>query len=251
MNLRLFIIIQLLLVQVSYAQSVYSVALIGTDDKTRLKDAEQFTLLSKDIATNLGFSLKTSQLTGVKFNAKNTKQTLQNINPNPSDIVILYYSGKGTIDEQKIWPVFHYPESDLLMRDAIAILKAKKPKLLLIIGDCDQKEYIPDIDLKSLVVVHPASEKDNFAQLFTAFKGRTTILISSTSVGQVAKRDKTYGSVFLKEFKRTFEEETSSETSNASWNTIREKTLNRVQKATNNLQKPKFTIQVLSDVEDE
>jgi hypothetical protein len=117
-------------------------------------------------------------------------------------------------------------------------------------GDCDQKEYIPDFDFKSLAVLHPAAENQNFKALFTDFKGRMTVQISSTSVGQAAKRDKKHGSVFLREFKRAFEAETSSEIKTASWNNIREQTIKKVQNLTNNAQKPKFSIEVLADIEE-
>jgi hypothetical protein len=250
MILRL-ILIQFLLVNFAFGQNVFSIAIIGNDDKTRENDLEQFSLICKDIANNLNYPLKVSQLTGTRFTVKNTRETLQNLKLNSNDIVIVYYSGKGNIEDERKWPQFNFKEEDLPMRDVSAIIKSKKPKLFLIIGDCDQKDYVPDFDFKSMVVLHPAAENQNFKTIFTDFKGRTSIQISSTSVGQGAKRDKRFGSVFLKEFKSAFENETNSETTSPSWNNIREQTIKKVQLATNNSQKPKFSIEVLSDVEDE
>lgn len=250
MIFRYILLLHLIVVK-SFSQNVYSIAVIGNDDKTRLHDLEQFMALSKDIASNLGYQLRVSNLSDSKCTIKNTKETLQGLKPNTNDIVLFYYSGKGSIEDERKWPMFHYPEGDLAMRDVSAIVKSKKPKLLLLIGDCDQKDYIPDVDFKSLAVLHPAAEADNFAVLFKKFKGRTSIQISSTSIGQAAKRDKKFGSVFLKEFKSVFERETTSETKAASWNNIREQTIKKVQMSTNNAQKPKFSIEVTADVDEE
>lgn len=241
----------LLIFNQSMAQSVYSIAVIGNDDKTREKDFEQFSLICKDIATNLNYPLKVSHLSAARFTIKNTREVLQNLKLNSNDIVLFYYSGKGSIEDERKWPQFHFQNEDLPMRDVAAVIKSKKPKLLLIMGDCDQKDYVPDFDFKSLAVLHPAAENQNFKALFVNFKGRITIQISSTSVGQVARRDKKFGSVFLKEFKSAFEAETSSETRTATWNNIREQTLRKVQTSTNNAQKPKFSIEVTADVEEE
>lgn len=233
------------------AQTVYSITVIGNDDKTRVSDNENFNLVSKDVATNLGLPLKSILLNGSKFTIKNTKETLQRLVIAPTDIVMFYYSGKGSMEEKGVLPQFFFPEGDLPMRDISGILKSKKPKLLLIIGDCDQKDYYPDVNLKSLAVLHPAPENENFKTLFNGFKGRMFVQISSTTPGQTAKRDKKHGSLFLREFKRSFEEETSGETPQASWNHIKENTTKRLQAVTNNTQKPKFMVEVFADVEEE
>ncbi len=241
----------LLIANILYAQNMYSIAIIGNDDNTRLKDKENFNLISKDIAVNLGLSQKSITLSDTKFTIKNIKATLQQLVIEANDIVLLYYSGKGSLEEKSVLPQFYFEEGYLPMRDVSGILKSKKPKLLIVIGDCDQKDYFPDVDLKSLAVLHPVAEKENFKALFNKFKGRMFIQISSTSSGQTAKRDKKNGSIFLREFKRSIEEETNGEVQQASWNHIKEVTTSRLQLITNNSQKPKFLIEVFADLDED
>ena len=159
----------------------------------------QFLSISNEINYKLDTVLVNSKL----FNYNNVKNALDKIKPDPSDILVFYYSGHGyNFDESKRcseWPIMHLKTKDafLGLDEVHEIMKKKNARLTLTLGDLcneiiDKRVLLP----RGLIVedILPSNKKEIYTNLFTQFKG--DILISTSKRGQYSYSDAKNGGFY-------------------------------------------------------
>ena len=185
----------------AYAQTLHVISIadsnnfrIGIGAAANSKGIENYATLVSD-ATNL--QLDFAEVSGSKFNCDAITKAVENLNVQPHDVVIFYYSGHGlspktasTDTSQSAFPSFfcsgdfiNPPDvSSLPNLEALAQkIRDKGGRLTLAIADtCNV--IIPVPEVRVATVTRGPSVKDTIRDMFLRFSG--LIVISSSRTGE-------------------------------------------------------------------
>jgi len=182
----------------------------------------------------IGISMMTTVISGKNYNKAAVQKLIKDINPDPNDIVVFYYSGHGFRKPEDARP---FPYIDLRPKDdktynvnSLNILdvfnsikgKPKSARLNLVISDCCNT--IPGknkIDAKAIGGFRDIKDwsPDNCRQLFLN-PTPTSVLITASDVGQFSAADTTKGSLFTIFFKAALENNITNFKKNVNWDQV-------------------------------
>lgn len=183
-------------------------------------------------ANEIGITFKPIVVTGFGFNRTNVVNTLNNLKPNPNDIVVFVYTGHGFRFDDDSDP---YPRFDLTRErqtifgnnlpayEVYNSLKSKGARLNITIVDaCNSKINMNKPDYDEGVVLKPSDAGINgraVASLFLNTRGN--VIVASASKGEKSAGNSVIGGFFIHSFLDAFMYETSiANSSSPSWLTI-------------------------------
>ncbi|WP_337040308.1 hypothetical protein [Emticicia sp. 17c] len=243
----------------------------------RLLDADRINDLSTDIAAYAGFTRYFYDLgEGDAFNPVTLKQTIQKLRFSVcnQDVVWIHFSGYGRNDDETIYPALKMGGSEIYLRDIIAMLRTKKPKIILISIDSgnekkpakefsnqvsDQSTEVqvsgsPLVRIVKPLVSNPIPREmgayhqlENYGRLFKNFEGTKVIIFQSNSIGENAISNVVDGSYGLFCLEKCLREAINNKDVSADWMTIKENYVKYVSGKSKNRQNPKVTIEVPLD----
>lgn len=211
------------------------------------KDAVRVKRKFSDIANFLGLEFQYSEISGSRFNKQLIIQTLNNVNSNYNDIVVVCYTGHGfryKNDEDHPYPQFDLTTSSwqpidqntINAADVYSLLDKEQAHLKLLFTDCCNTEirqarpfgHSSPFTAKSRVQWN----KSNCESLFLNTKG--TIIASAASAGEVAFCNSDIGGYFLYNLIESLDKALDVFSSYPSWEKIIKETQTTVLDMTNN-----------------
>lgn len=166
-----------------------------------LADYQQIRKEFKNISLMTGMTLNEMIYSG---NAINT-EILRNVDcleVGSDDVVFFYFSGHGYRTDSKNnnqWPNLYLTpiQSGIDLLDVVSILRNKRPRMILAIGDCCNnvipENFAPPVIkvTKKALMMRSIDIMQNYKQLFLTHKG--TIIMSGSIPGQVSWGSETGG----------------------------------------------------------
>ncbi len=238
------------------AQTFHLIVIADNNDRAIGKGCEidQWTMFSqmKEVAEKTNYKFNFISIDKDDFRLPHIKTTLQELSCQPADVVFLYYTGHGVNLAQRNskWPLMRVKSNDnvFALDKAHEILKAKKPRLVVTLGDmCNELTNAPvaSLESKGIIVeeVEPQNEAKIYLMLFTDYRG--DVLISSSSKGEWAWSTK-YGSLYTQQFQEALNN-AANYNSSVTWDALLEDTKNRLQHAISKLgkeQNPQMEVHV-------
>ena len=228
-----------------YGQTLHALVFINKKELgrevDRQADMKNMSSFCRDIANQIGYKLNLRTNSDNEFTAKEVDREINNLNVQSNDIVIFYYGGHGYNQGKNKWPTLNLKDKNYWFSDILKVINQhkSKAKLMLCIAACCNKGY-DNANLPS-TTFNPISSK-NMKALFTDFKGKKTILISSSMQGQLSWSDKRYGSLFGISFRSAIYEFTNNSNLTPTWDVVNKKTKEYTLRASGNKQSPQFQI---------
>jgi len=193
--------------------------------------------LFTQVARKLEIPIKSTIIDGLNFNKKNVVKALENIKPNPNDIVIFYYSGHGfnIPRSSKIYPYLDLRENssqDIFKDNTInsehiinietiydGIVK-KGARLNLVISDCCNSDPGNSLNILPEGAVTRASaigwNSYNCQALFMNPQP-FSLLITAASKGELSAGTPVKGGIFTFNFRESLESNLSPLAINVNW----------------------------------
>ncbi len=105
--------------------------------KSTAQDQQDITTTFNKISRELGVDLKDYQFSGSTFNKNDIIDNVRNLQTNPDDVIIYYYSGHGYNDTENTseYPTMALDGTDMALEEVYNELQSKNARLTLIIGD--------------------------------------------------------------------------------------------------------------------
>lgn len=189
--------------------------LLANDLKTSiLVDLNNMRKHATEISKNIGFQVVIHPLEGVSATPQNVMNTIQELETDINDIIILYFSGHGYRTRSKEinpWPNFYFTSTQegIDMLDVADHLKLKNAHFVLMIADCCNN-IIPELIAPRLhrKQFNQLSDFDsrrqmNYKKLFVEFSG--FIMIASSEAGQTASGNDFIGGIYTQNYLETIQ----------------------------------------------
>jgi hypothetical protein len=193
----------------------------------------------KKISQFIGIKFRYDTIAGNNYFIKNVKEAIANLNPNPNDIVVFYYTGHGFRIEKdtrqapyidlrhKVDKTFKLTDNSLSMEDIFALVKKEGARLNLVLADCCNSL----ITKKNAKAAAPAKTKgfemnwstENSRDLFLN-GSPTSILATAALPGQLATCNDNFGGFFSYFFRSAIENQFSYFKNNVTWEQVFEET---------------------------
>lgn len=203
-------------------------------------DIQRVTLMFDSIRKFIGISMITTVISGKTYNKAAVVKVLKDLNPDPNDIVVFYYTGHGfrkTEDPRPFPYIDLRPKDDkTYMVNSLNILdvfntikgKPKAARLNIVLSDCCNT--VPGknkIDAKAIGGFRDIRDwsQDNCRQLFLN-PTPTSVLITASDVGQFSSCDSTAGGLFTIFFKAALENNLTNFKKNVNWDQVAAETKN-------------------------
>lgn len=247
MKKTIYIVILILSCGLIRGQTVHNIIISNTDDQwlSSINDVEKLNAFSKEIARNIGYKLINYKCFGVRFTKRKVLATINDVNINEKDIVLIYVSSHGfsfsNQDDEFPWVVFtdrifdqnKLDEYSIAFSEIIQFISNKKPRLILgIIDACNnyQKERklpesidqlrgpvkLPYIVESISIIEEKGPNKEVYNYLFENIRGK--ILACSSKYGNVSFSNPE-GGVYTNSLISTFNAYVSNK-KNISWYNI-------------------------------
>ncbi len=206
----------------SLAANFHAIIIADTNDQTIgnsvIIDKRKINTLTRNIARNTGLTLKEQNIYGYNFNYNTVKRSLNNLLVRPDDVVMFYYSGHSNNAGDK-WPALNLKGRSLKLDNVIASLKAKKPRLLLIIADSCNNLTSRGSSLNNFMNLRglPVQKKANYETLFLKHKG--TLIMGAAIPGEYAWGNAQHGGFFTYQLLESLNKELAS-SSSPGWNQV-------------------------------
>jgi hypothetical protein len=218
---NLILLLLILLSSNSLAANFHAIIIADTNDKTIgssvIIDKRKINTLTKNIARNTGLTLREENIYGYNFNYNTVKRSLNNLSVRPDDVVMFYYSGHSNNAGAK-WPALNLKGRSLKLDNVISSLKAKKPRLLLIIADSCNNFTSRGSTLNNFMKRgRQAPKKQNYKKLFLKRQG--TIIMTAATQGEYAWGNAQHGGFFTYQLLDSLNQELAS-SSYPSWNQL-------------------------------
>lgn len=197
-------------------------------------DIQRVLLTFDSIRKFMGITMMTTVIAGKTYNKAAVEKVIKELNPDPNDIVVFYYSGHGFRKNEDSRP---FPYIDLRPKDDKTYMvnslniqdifntikgKPKSARLNLVISDCCNT--IPGkqkINAKSIGGFRDIRDwsLDNCRQLFLNTQPMS-VLITASDMGQTSSADTTAGSLFTIFFKAALENNITRFKKNVNWDQV-------------------------------
>jgi len=219
---NLIFILLILLSFNSLAANFHAIIIADTNDSTIgnsvMIDKRKINSLTKNIARNTGLKLKQYNIYGFNFNFNTIRRSLNNLSVRPDDVVMFYYSGHSSNAGAK-WPALNLKGRSLKLENVISSLKAKKPRLLLIIADSCNNLTSRGSSLNNFMSLRgvQTAKKKNYQKLFLKHKG--TIVMGAARRGEYAWGNGQHGGFFTYQLLESLNQELAL-ASSPTWNNL-------------------------------
>jgi len=219
---HLILILLILLSSNSLAANFHAIIIADTNDKTIgnsvIIDKRKINTLTRNIAINTGLTLREENIYGYNFNYNTVKRSLNNLSVRPDDVVMFYYSGHSNNAGAK-WPALNLKGRSLKLDNVISSLKAKKPRLLIIIADSCNNLTSRGSSLNNIMSLRgiQSHKKQNYEQLFLKYQG--TIIMGAAIPGEYAWGNAQHGGFFTYQLLESLNKELVS-SSSPNWNQL-------------------------------
>lgn len=171
--------------------------------------------LFSEISEVEGYCFNHELITGENVTYSNVKSQIHDFECGSNDVVIFYYSGHGGNDKYcNIWPSMLIESKGHLtlniFEDVHKRLLAKKPKLLITIGDCCNfiMTSFEDAECDDLADTNDFTTHN---ELYSIFDFEGDILVSSSSRGEYAISEKFIGGYYTNVFASELRQAMSSD----------------------------------------
>jgi iron(II)-dependent oxidoreductase len=199
----------------SYAQTTYALLVLMDGDvniaPSVIKDAETIQsslgLLQKENICQLNMTVMRNSEN--KVTTSDMIDWIMNLDPSKNDVMMIYYSGHGYIDEQKRH-YFSFDEGDTIPRsEVIARMKMVDCRLQMLITDCcSNLVSLPTSITATSRSLGDKSDKKYYRDLFISHKG--FLDITAASEGEYAWGNSTKGGYFTNSLFSAFKGDGSS-----------------------------------------
>ncbi len=216
------LILLILLSSNCLAANFHAIIIADTNDATIgssvMIDKRKINTLTSNIASNTGLILKQYNIYGYNYNYNTVKRSLNNLSVRSDDVVMFYYSGHSNNAGGK-WPALNLKGRSLKLDRVISSLKAKKPRLLLVIADSCNNLTSRGSSVNNFMSLRgvPVQKKQNYQQLFLKQKG--VIIMGAAIPGEYAWGNSQHGGFFTYQLLEGLNQEFAS-SSAASWNQV-------------------------------
>ena len=195
-----------LLSQCAIAQTFHAIIVADTDNESIGFSCEvdmiKMTAEFNTIAKTIGYQINTQTVSRGSFRFEEIKAKINNLKCSPDDIVFLYYSGHGynELESNSKFPIMYLQNDGYPLETALMQIKAKKPRLSIVMGDCCNSIIQKGaVSFRGFVpVCEESNKKTIYKNLFVEPKGE--ILISSCRKGQTALGSEKYGGFYSYNF---------------------------------------------------
>lgn len=178
----------MLLTAALFSGNFYLVAAGDTSDpvlgRSASRDLSSVEAFFRRAADHAGLGFRPSILRDKDQNWGRWDRSLQGITPDPSDVLVVYFSTDGRKSAQNAWP-------DLVMegqmRNLFALtgeLKKKNAGLLLVMADTSQREAPQSRTRSSLIPGVPSAVNRGWYDLF--LRSRGTVILAAAESGESA-----------------------------------------------------------------
>ncbi|MEL6639096.1 MAG: caspase family protein [Bacteroidota bacterium] len=207
----------------------------------RSADLNNMSVFCEEIANQIGYRLNLRTNSGNEFTAREVDREINNLDVRNNDVVIFYYGGHGYNEGNDKWPTLNLTDRNYWYSDILKVLNQhkSKAKLMLCIAACCNRGY--DNARLPGATFNPVSAA-NMKALFTDFKGKKTILMSSSKQGQLSWSDKRRGSLFGISLRSAIYELTNNAITNPTWESVHQKAREYTLSASNHKQEPQFQV---------
>ncbi len=195
---------------------------------------------SEDIARHAELKENYIQFLGKSFTKVQMQNTLSSLTVSSKDVVFMYIISHGWNNMQNEFPMIVFGPKTMSVDDASINLseihqklEAKKPRLLIVVGEACNRERETRAKTNKSTANHPPRVDVNPEQFRNLFRRSTkSIILCSSKRGQVSTSDMDGGGWFTQSFRDSFEEMTSVKyQGEANWETL----LGNTKKATEKL----------------
>jgi len=196
--------------------------------------------LMRSISEYTGMTLSSHSVSGNQLNRANVERAISSVsNVGSDDVIFFFWSGHGFNDEssRSKYPTMHLGnwQNTLGLESVANMLKQKKPRLLIVIGDTCNK---PMGGSRGEEMTR--GEKDeNYKKLF--LKSRGTILASSSIKGQYSYGNNQTGGLYTSAFLSNLSKELAS-SGTPSWKTLMGRANAPINVGSGVIQQPQFDI---------
>jgi hypothetical protein len=215
----------------AHAQKLYAIlvgdtqdASIGNGIAANLKNMDSFL---DAVEMDGKITISKIEIKGDNFNCKKINEAVEQLNVEPSDAVLFYYSGHGFRRDstQTQFPEFDCrrtldPDRAELSGIVDNLVKAKKPKFLLAIADTCNKESTAFIAAPPAGFA-PAEKQAAFRRLFQGYSG--TLIMSGSIPGEYSWYTVAGGSLggfFTNQLLQAINQKIKEQRSNVRWEDI-------------------------------
>ena len=173
-------------------------------------DKKNVLALFSEVADYLGIGFSHTVLEGERFTRHEVMNTLNNLKPDPNDVVVFYYSGHGYNSKSKFPNIdLRYKssmdvggENAMNMEEIYNFIISKNARLNLVISDCcnneisDASSEIPEAP--SLRTTSVGWSKLNVMNLF--LNSKKSFIMTAASKGELSSGNRVDGGIFTSNF---------------------------------------------------
>lgn len=125
------------------AQSFYAVLVADTKDPSLgascEKDLEEMSGTLRNISKKIEYNYRELICHQDKFGKGGIQEAISKIQCKPEDIIFFYYTGHGINAEKSKFPILYLKDENMELETVHRLLKEKKPRFCLTLGDCCNK----------------------------------------------------------------------------------------------------------------
>ncbi|MCF0069408.1 caspase family protein [Dyadobacter sp. CY261] len=232
------LVIFLLISRLSYSQNFYAVLVADTKDPSLgvscEKDMEEMSGTLRTISNKIKYNYQEVICIQDKFGKNGIQEAILKIQCQPEDIIFFYYTGHGinTTTETSNFPILYLKDENLELETVHRLLKEKKPRFCLTLGDCCNNLFSETRSMRSatpvLKGITVTQDSLILHKLFVEANG--DLLISSSKKGERATAHPNDGSFYTNTWKQALAYAENHNT-HVSWETLLTDAENRLQES--------------------
>jgi hypothetical protein len=236
------LIITLLISQLAHSQSFFAVLVADTKDPSLgascEKDLEEMSGTLRAISKKIEYNYQEIICNQDKFGKGGIQDAISKIQCKPEDIIFFYYTGHGitTSTEKSDFPILYLKDENLELETVHRLLKEKKPRFCLTLGDCCNNLFAGTRGLRPATPLFKGigvtQDTKILRKLFVEANG--DLLISSAQKGERATAHPNGGSFYSNTWMQALAYAENHNT-NVSWETLLADAENRLQESLKSL----------------